>query len=57
MQALEWHGAIKQYGWEQTVALRTLRLAEQEAEALSLRLRALDELIPAMRAAYFGTEG
>lgn len=38
------------------LALRTLRLTEQEAEALAYRLRVVEELLPHMQRAYHGGE-
>lgn len=55
LQALELYQQIQRQGWPMVSSLRTLRLSEQEAGALFLRLEWLTEHLPQMLAAWKGT--
>jgi hypothetical protein len=52
--ALELYWQAQRHGLEAVLQLRTLRLTEQEAEALFLRLDWLTEHLPQMIQAFYG---
>jgi hypothetical protein len=49
MQAFRLYEALRQGDRELFLSLRTIRLTEQEAEALYVRLQYLDEALPQLR--------
>ena len=52
--AIELHQQIQRHGWTMVAALRTLRLTENEAEALFMRLDWLKQELPGMLQAFAG---